>query len=152
MPREEFERRQKLLKENIRDKSIKFNYHDARVSVLEGSLARGDRRLSKVIYQAWKDGAKFDGWTDLFKNEVWHEAYEKCGIDITQYNERTRDLEEPLPWEHTSPGVSRAFLRREYDKALQECLTEDCRRGKCSACGVCPALDAKVVDWRAKDV
>ena len=152
VPREEFERRQKLLKENIRDRSIKFNYHDARVSVLEGSLARGDRRLSKVIYQAWKDGAKFDGWTDLFKNEVWHEAYEKCGIDITQYNERTRDLEEPLPWEHTSPGVSRAFLRREYDKALQECLTEDCRRGKCSACGVCPALDAKVVDWRAKDV
>ena len=148
LPKDEFERRQRLLKDSIKEKAVKFHYHDARVSVLEGAISRGDRRISQVIYQAWQDGAKFDGWTDLFKNEVWHEAFRKCGIDLREYNERTRDLDEPLPWEHTTPGVSREFLRREYDKAMRGELTEDCRRGKCSACGVCPSLGAKVVDYK----
>lgn len=148
LPREEFERRQRLLKESITERAVKFHYHDARVSVLEGAISRGDRRISKVIYQAWKDGAKFDGWTDHFKNDVWHQAFEKCGIDLKEYNERSRELDESLPWEHTTPGVSREFLLREYGKAMEAQLTEDCRRGKCSACGVCPSLGAKVVDWR----
>lgn len=152
LPKDEFERRQRLLKDSITERAVKFHYHDARVSVLEGAISRGDRRISQVIYQAWKDGAKFDGWTDLFKNDVWHEAFRKCGIDLKEYNERQRDLDEPLPWEHTTPGVSREFLRREYDKALRGELTEDCRRGKCSGCGVCPSLDAKVVDWKRNEV
>lgn len=145
--REEFERRQKLLKESIKDnRAVKFNYHDARVSVLEGAISRGDRRLSQVIYQAWQDGAKFDGWNDLFKNDVWHEAFAKCGIDIREYNERFRDFAEIFPWEHTTPGISRNFLKREWDKAMAEQLTHDCRRLTCTGCGVCPALGAKVVD------
>ena len=148
----EFERRQQLLKEHIRDRSIRFNYHDARVSVLEGVIARGDRRLAPVIYQAWQDGAKFDGWSDLFKNEVWLEAFKKCEVDPHFYNERTRSGEEPLPWEHTSPGVTRGFLRREYEKALQEQLTADCRRGTCTGCGICQNLGVKIVDWGEKHV
>lgn len=145
--REEFERRQKLLKESIKDnRAVKFNYHDARVSVLEGAISRGDRRLSKVIYQAWQDGAKFDGWNDLFKNDVWHEAFAKCGIDINEYNERTRDFQEKFPWEHTTTGISRGFLKREWDKAMQGQLTHDCRRLSCTGCGVCPSLGAKVID------
>lgn len=148
LPMAEFERRQKLLKNSIQERSVKFNYHDARVSVLEGAIARGDRKISHVIYQAWKDGAKFDGWTDLFKNDVWLNAFTKCGIDLHLYNERTRELTEKLPWEHTTPGVSKEFLLREYKKARAEELTEDCRRGKCSACGVCPSLGVKIVDWR----
>ncbi len=151
VPKEEFERRQRLLKDTIKDRAIKFNYHDARVSVLEGAIARGDRRISKVIYQAWADGAKFDGWNDLFKNEVWHEAFDKCGIDIKEYNERTRDFEEPLPWEHTTPGVTRKFLKNEWDKGMREELTHDCRRNTCTGCGVCPSLGVKIVDYKAKE-
>ncbi len=146
VPIEEFERKQRLLKENITDRAITFNYHDARVSVLEGAIARGDRRISQVIYQAWKDGARFDGWTDLFKNDVWHEAFRKCGIDIKAFNERTRDFDEALPWEHTTPGVSRKFLKSEYDKAIAEELTHDCRRSTCTGCGICPSLGVKIVD------
>ena len=152
LPEAEFHRRQRLLKDSITERAVKFNYHDARVSVLEGAIARGDRKIAQVIYQAWKDGAKFDGWNDLFKNDVWHEAFAKCGIDLHLYNERTRDAEEKLPWEHTTPGVSKEFLLREYGKAVREQLTEDCRRGKCSACGVCPSLKARVVDWRRENV
>ena len=152
LPEAEFHRRQRLLKASITERAVKFNYHDARVSVLEGAIARGDRKIAQVIYQAWKDGAKFDGWNDLFKNEVWHEAFAKCGIDLHLYNERTREPGEKLPWEHTTPGVSKEFLLREYGKALNEQLTEDCRRGKCSACGVCPSLQARVVDWRRENV
>lgn len=152
LPEAEFHRRQRLLKESITERAVKFNYHDARVSVLEGAIARGDRKIAQAIYQAWKDGAKFDGWNDLFRNDVWHEAFAKCGIDLHLYNERTREPEERLPWEHTNPGVSKEFLLREYGKAINEQLTEDCRRGKCSACGVCPSLKAKVVDWRRENV
>ncbi len=147
IPLEEFERRQRLLKEHIRDRAITFHYHDARLSVLEGALARGDRRLNAVVYEAWKQGAKFDGWSDLFKNEVWLGAFQSCGIDIAYYNERTRGFEEAFPWEHTSPGVAREFLLREYRKAEAEQLTEDCRRGKCSGCGICPNLGVKVMDF-----
>ena len=151
LPKAEFERRQRLLKDSITERAVKFHYHDARVSVLEGAISRGDRRLSQVIYQAWRDGAKFDGWTDLFKEEVWHKAFEKCGIDMKEYSERTRAFDEPLPWEHTSPGVSREFLKREWDKAVAEQLTEDCRRGKCSGCGVCPSLKVNIVDWKRQE-
>lgn len=150
--REEFERRQRLLRASIKERAVKFNYHEASVSVLEGAIARGDRRISQVIYQAWQDGAKFDGWTDHFKNDVWLAAFEKCGIDLEMYNQRTRERSEKLPWEHTTPGVTKEFLLREYKKALSEELTEDCRRGKCSACGVCPSLEAKIVDWRREHV
>ena len=143
----EFERKQQLLKEHIRDRAIQFSYHDARVSLLEGALARGDRRLGQVVYEAWKAGAKFDGWTDQFRYEAWLEAFEKCGIQAAFYNERERSLSEPLPWEHTTPGVDRAFLLREYQKAVAASLTPDCRRGPCNACGICPNLGVHIVDW-----
>lgn len=148
LPQAEFQRRQRLLKDSIKERAVKFNYHDAKVSVLEGAIARGDRRISQVIYQAWSDGAKFDGWNDHFKNDVWLAAFAKAGIDPHKYNERTRAMDEPLPWEHTTPGVTRQFLQREYGKAVAEQLTEDCRRGKCSACGVCPQLKTKIVDYK----
>ena len=150
VPQEEFERRQRLLKESIRDRAISFHYHDARASVLEGALSRGDRRLSAVIETAWRNGAKFDGWTDQFKEEVWHAAFESCGIDPAYYSRRERALDEALPWAHTSPGVSQDFLRREWQRAQEAALTHDCRREACTGCGVCPALHCEVVDWRAE--
>ena len=148
VPQAEFERRQRLLKASIRDRAISFHYHDARASVLEGALSRGDRRLAPVIETAWRNGAKFDGWTDQFKDEVWHAAFESCGIDPAYYSRRERTLDEALPWAHTSPGVSEEFLRREWQRAQEAALTHDCRREACTGCGVCPKLDCAVVDWR----
>ena len=150
VPQEEFERRQRLLKESIRDRAISFHYHDARASVLEGALSRGDRRLSAVIETAWRNGAKFDGWTDQFKDEVWKDAFCRCGVAPEFYSRRTRDLEEVLPWAHTSPGVSEDFLRREWQRAQEAALTHDCRRETCTGCGVCPELGCDVVDWRGE--
>ena len=150
VPQEEFERRQQLLKESIRDRAISFHYHDARASVLEGALSRGDRRLSAVIETAWRNGAKFDGWTDQFKDEVWKDAFCRCGAAPEFYSRRTRDLEEVLPWAHTSPGVSEVFLRREWQRAQEAALTHDCRRETCTGCGVCPELGCDVVDWRGE--
>ena len=150
VPQEEFERRQRLLKESIRDRAISFHYHDARASVLEGALSRGDRRLSAVIETAWRNGAKFDGWTDQFKDEVWKDAFCRCGVAPEFYSRRTRDLEEVLPWAHTSPGVSENFLRREWQRAQEAALTHDCRRETCTGCGVCPELGCEIVDWRGE--
>ena len=150
VPQEEFERRQRLLKESIRDRAISFHYHDARASVLEGALSRGDRRLSAVIETAWRNGAKFDGWTDQFKDEVWKDAFCRCGVAPEFYSRRTRDTEEVLPWAHTSPGVSADFLRREWQRAQEAALTHDCRRETCTGCGVCPELGCDVVDWRGE--
>ena len=150
VPQEEFERRQRLLKESIRDRAISFHYHDARASVLEGALSRGDRRLSAVIETAWRNGAKFDGWTDQFKDEVWKDAFCRCGVAPEFYSRRTRDPEEALPWAHTSPGVSEDFLRREWQRAQEAALTHDCRRETCTGCGVCPELGCDVVDWRGE--
>ena len=152
VPLAEFARRQPLLKEHITDRAITFNYHDARLSVIEGAFARGDRRLARVLEQAWRDGAKFDGWTDLFQYDIWQEAFKKCGIDIRDYSERTRAFDEPLPWEVTSPGATKDFFLREWQKAMQGQLTEDCRRGKCSACGICPNLGVHVIDYKKQEV
>ena len=151
LPIEEFQRRQQLLKEHITDRAITFNYHDARLSVIEGVFARGDRRLAKVLHQAWQDGAKFDGWSDLYRDDVWHEAFRKCGIDMGYYNMRTRNFNEPLPWLVTSPGVNQEFLLREWHYAMNASLTEDCRRGRCTACGICPNLGVHVIDYKKQE-
>lgn len=143
----EFERRQQFLKSLITDKAITYNYHNAKLSVLEGVLARGDRRLCKVIETAWRLGAKFDGWSDLFKPDVWNEAFETCGINPENFSGRERDLWEPLAWEHTSPGVDKSFLISEWEKSLAGETTRDCRRTSCTGCGVCMNLGVHVVDF-----
>lgn len=144
---EEFERRQQLLKNAIRDRAITYNYHNAKLSVLEGIIARGDRRLSTVIETAWKNGAKFDGWSDLFNFEAWQKAFESCGIDGKYFSERERNIYEPLPWEHTSPGVRKNFLIEEFEKSQRGETTRDCRRTSCTGCGVCQNLGVQVIDY-----
>lgn len=144
---EEFERRQQLLKSLIRDKAITYNYHNARLSVLEGALARGDRRLAQVIETAWRNGAKFDGWSDLFKPEVWAAAFDSCGIDEKIFSGRERDFWEALSWEHISPGVDKNFLLAEWEKSQAVETTRDCRRTSCTGCGVCMNLGVKVIDF-----
>ena len=144
---EEFQRRQRLLKEHITDRSITFHYHDARLSVIEGVFARGDRRLAAALYEAWKSGAKFDGWSDLFDDSRYFAAFEKCNIDWEYFSRRTRTIGEPLPWAHTSPGVLERFWKSEWQKALAASLTEDCRRTHCTGCGICPTLGVDVIDY-----
>lgn len=143
---EEFERRQKLLRSLIKDKAVTYNYHHARLSVLEGAIARGDRRLAKVIEAAWRNGAKFDGWTDLFNFEAWTAAFESCGVDMKYFSERQRNVYEPLPWEHTSPAVDKNFLIDELEKSRAGKTTRDCRRTACTGCGVCMNLGVGVID------
>ncbi|MBQ6297231.1 MAG: TIGR03960 family B12-binding radical SAM protein [Selenomonadaceae bacterium] len=145
----EFERRQQLLKNLITNRAITYNYHNAKLSVLEGALARGDRRLAKVIEAAWKLGAKFDGWSDLFKPDIWAAAFDTCGISPEYYSGRERDFWEPLAWEHTSPGVDKNFLLVEWEKSQVGKTTRDCRRTSCTGCGVCMNLGVKVIDFDA---
>ncbi|WP_371371521.1 TIGR03960 family B12-binding radical SAM protein [Sporomusa aerivorans] len=146
-PVEEIERKQKLLRSLIKDRSISLSWHDARTSFLEGVFSRGDRRLGKVIFRAWQNGAKFDGWSEHFKFDVWMNAFAAEGIEPSCYANRGRELDEYLPWEHLSSGVDKSFLVREWQAAQNATFTPDCRRELCGACGVCQELDVKVVDW-----
>ncbi|MDU5914549.1 MAG: TIGR03960 family B12-binding radical SAM protein [Negativicoccus succinicivorans] len=146
IPKTEIERRQLYLKSQIKSRNIHYRYHDAPTSLLEAVLARGDRRVAQVIYAAWKQGAKFDGWTDWFKPEYWDKAFQETGIDSRYYAERQRDFNEPLPWDHIDCGVTKDFLHREWRQGVNAALTHDCRRLSCAGCGVCPQLGVSVLD------
>ncbi len=144
----ELARKQQLLRDRLyRERSITFNWHDAKTSFMEGVFARGDRRLGKVLYLAWQKGAKFDGWSEYFRYDIWLAALEEAGLKPEFYASRVREIDEVLPWQHLSCGADAAFLKKEYQKAVAAEFTPDCRRGECSACGVCPDLQVKVVDW-----
>ena len=138
LPFEETESRCRWLKGKIGNPRIALNYHDPRQGFVEGVFARGDRRLAKVIERAWKDGCRFDGWSETFRFEAWMQAFEKEGIDPFDFTTRLRDRDEPFPWDHIDPGVSREFLWRERDRALKGARTTDCRSGACQACGLSP--------------
>lgn len=146
----EFKRKQQLLKENITNRAIQFHYHNSATSILEGVIARGDRRLAKVIYRAYKNGARFDGWSEMFNFSIWLDAFKEEHVDMDQYNLRTRDFNETLPWEYTTPGVSKKFLQHEWEKALNQELTSDCRHSTCSGCGICPAFHVDNITWGAR--
>jgi len=114
---------------------LKLNWREPEVSVLEGIIGRGDRRLGQVIFQAWKLGAKFDAWGDQFNHNIWVQAFQDCHIDAASYA-RQRELDETLPWDHISKGISKNFLKKEYQWALDERTTLDCRESFCNACGL----------------
>ncbi|WP_077368076.1 TIGR03960 family B12-binding radical SAM protein [Anaerosalibacter sp. Marseille-P3206] len=132
---EEFSRKIDLLKDNIRDRKVIFNYHNPELSYLEAVLARGDRNICKALVAAWESGCKFDGWSDLFDYDKWIEAFRKLDIDPDFYAARERSLDEVFPWDFIEAGVSKEYLKREYEKAQREELTRDCRLG-CTGCGV----------------
>lgn len=132
---DEFYRKARLLKDSIKDKKVTFNYHDPKLSYLEAVIARGDRRVSKLILRAWEKGCKYDGWSEHFKYDKWIEAMEELDIDGDFYALRTRELDEILPWDFIDPLVSKNYLIREYKKSLEEQTTRDCREG-CRGCGI----------------
>ena len=135
---EEYLRRKTLLMDTLKKehnyKSIKYNWHDSNTSILEGLLARGDRRVGKVILEAYKDGCIFDAWTDFFKMDKWLKAIERAGIDMAFYTTRERSTDELLPWDFIDTGMTKAFMKREYDKARKGQTTKNCREG-CGGCG-----------------
>ena len=132
---DEFYEKIKLLKKEIRDNKVTFNYHDPKISYLEAVLARGDRRLSKALFKAWELGCKFDGWSDFFDYNKWMEAFKASGIDPDFYALRKRNIDELLPWDFIDIGVDKEYLISEYEKAKDGTLTRDCRLG-CNNCGI----------------
>ncbi len=122
------------LKEQLNKKSIKYQYHDAEVTILEGVLARGDRKISKVIEEAYRLGALYDSWSDRFNNDIWLQAFENTDIDYEFYTLRKRELDEILPWDFIDIGVSKAFLKREWEAACDSRVSPNCRQA-CLACG-----------------
>lgn len=120
--------------EQLNQRSIKYNWHEADVSVLEGVLARGDRKIADVIERAYKKGCIFDAWSEYYKNDVWLKTFTECGIDIGFYTTRERSLDEIFPWDFIDCGVTKDFLKREWNKAMAQTGSPNCRI-QCQGCG-----------------
>jgi radical SAM family uncharacterized protein len=122
------------VKAQLNKKSIRYNWHHPDVTVLEGVLARGDRRIAPAIKYVYDHGGFFDAWTEFFNYELWLEAFDACGIDMDFYNKRERKEDEIFPWDFIDVGISKDFLLREWKNAIQESVTPNCRM-RCSGCG-----------------
>ncbi len=131
---EEYLRKVTLLREHLRNKSITYNWHDPETSFLEAALSRGDRRLADVIETAWRNGAKFDSWSEYFNLETWLNAFQANGLSPAFYANRERGKDEILPWKVISDGVKESYLWKERQAAYEGVITPDCRV-KCSGCG-----------------
>ena len=135
---EEYMRRAEIVKDEfhaqLNRKSLKYNWHDAQITVLEGVMARGDRKIGKVVEEAYRLGCLFDSWTESFHNDLWMQAFENTGIDPAFYNLRERGEDELFPWDFIDTGVTRKFLRSEWEIARKETVTPNCRQ-QCSGCG-----------------
>ena len=132
--KEEYQRRVKLLREAITTKTVTYNWHDADTSFLEAVLARGDRRMCKVLEAAWRKGAKLDAWEEYFSLDRWLEAFAECGLDPHFYANRQREKDEIMPWSVISSGVTEEYLWRELQRAEAGVTTPDCRT-HCNGCG-----------------
>lgn len=150
IPMDEYRRRVSLLRDELRrEKSMSYNWHDPETSYLEAVFARGDRRLGAVIEEAWRQGAKFDAWSEYFSLQRWEEAFKICNIDPTFYANRDREKGELLPWNITSTGVSEGYLWRERTQAFANTCTPDCD-SKCMGCGASKLLKkGEMLDGRS---
>ncbi|WP_461812779.1 TIGR03960 family B12-binding radical SAM protein [Faecalimonas sp.] len=122
------------MKAQLNKKSLKYNWHEADVTVLEGVFARGDRKVGKVLLEAYNLGCLYDSWSEYFQNDLWMQAFEHTGVDIGFYNLRKRELDEIFPWDFIDIGVTKKFLMREWTRSIEEKVTPNCRMG-CSGCG-----------------
>lgn len=135
---EDFLSKQRLLsgklKEQLNAKSIRYNWHDAELTMLEGIFARGDRKLSTLLLEAYKNGCIFDSWSEQFHSSGWKKAFETLEIDMAFYTTRERSRDELLPWDFIDAGITKTFLWREYERGQAETVTPNCRKG-CAGCG-----------------
>ena len=131
--------KQELLKRALRGPGFKLNWTPPEDTMLEAWLSRGDRRLAPVIFQAWRNGAKFDAWNECFRYDAWMEAFQNEGLDPAFYTHRERPIDETMPWEHISTSVRKKFLTEDYLWSLQGKTRVDCRQ-RCFACGILPTF------------
>ena len=124
----------KCISEQLNQKSIKYNWHEADASVMEGVLARGDRRLGEVILKVYQKGCFYDAWSEYYHHDVWLQTIEECGLTPEFYSSRERSLDEILPWDFIDAGITKEFLKREWQKAQNEMISENCKL-KCQGCG-----------------
>jgi radical SAM family uncharacterized protein len=133
---EELAAKHEILGSAMQRRGTRLSWGNAKVSLLDAALSRGDRRLGRVIYRAWQMGAVFDAWDELFKWELWEKAFTEEGLDIKFFAQRERPQDELLPWSFIDTGVSQEYLKAEYAKALAAEVTPDCRLGPCNTCGL----------------
>jgi radical SAM family uncharacterized protein len=140
--------RQAVQRDKQYAKAIGFRYHDGKPGIVEGLLSRGDRRVGRVVEAVWRDGGRFDGWSEHFSYERWMrcgaEALAPYGVDVAWYTTRERDYAEVLPWDHLDSGLDRDWLWEDWQDALDEVEVEDCRWTPCFDCGVCPQMDTSI--------
>ncbi|QSZ26850.1 TIGR03960 family B12-binding radical SAM protein [Aceticella autotrophica] len=140
--------KQNLLKNMLKGKIFRYSFHEPHISFLEAVISKGDRRVGQAIVKAWEKGCKFDSWRDYFKFDVWMDAFEEEGINPYFYANKERDFYETFPWDIIDCGVKKDYLIREYNKAMEGKLTNDCRLN-CTGCGI-KELDKGVVCFEAK--
>jgi radical SAM family uncharacterized protein len=143
------DRRLKLLRQAISSdkstaKAIGYRYHDGKPGIVEGLLSRGDRRIGPVIEQVWRDGGRFDGWSEHFSYDRWMSAAEQAGVDVAWYTTREREESEVLPWDHLDSGLDKEWLWSDWQDALAEQDLDDCRWIPCFDCGVCPQMGTDI--------
>jgi radical SAM family uncharacterized protein len=136
---EQINLKQDLLKRELRGKGLKLNWNSPEDALLEAWLTRGDRRMGRVIYEAWQRGAKFDAWKEHFRYKIWMDAFTASGLDHAFYTHRERPLDEVFPWEHISTSVRKKFLAEDYLWSAQGKTRVDCRE-RCFACGILPTF------------
>ena len=150
---ETIDHRLQLLKDTIKTdrnygKAIGLRYHDGKPGIIEGLLSRGDRRVGRIIERVWREGGKFDGWSEHFSFERWttaaNEELAQFGVDLEWFTTRERGYEEVLPWDHLDAGLDRDWLWEDWQDALDEREVEDCRWTPCFDCGVCPEMNTQI--------
>jgi len=137
LPLDESRSRINWLRDQLRLPGVQFKWQNPEVSFLEGLWARGDRRLADLLECAFKNGCRFDGWSDRFNFDTWQKSISEAHVDLDFYMRRQKELSEPLPWDHIDVRVDKSFLIEEWDRALEGTQTEDCRGNACQECGVC---------------
>ena len=150
---EVIDNRLRLLKQAINSerslgKAIGFRYHDGEPSLIEGLLARGDRRVGAVIHEVWKQGGRFDGWSEHFNYRRWVDAASATlpafGVDLDWFTTRQREEAEVLPWDHLDSGLDKEWLWQDWQDSMSEFEQDDCRWTPCFDCGVCPSMDTEI--------
>lgn len=133
---EELDVKHQLLRDGCRRVGIEFSWNDPRDSFVEAVLSRGDRKVARAVYEAWRRGAKFDAWSDYFRPHIWAEAFAAAGVDPGWYAHREWDPNEPLPWDHIDCGVTKAYLKGQWNAVFQAKTVGDCHHGTCNVCGM----------------
>lgn len=132
----ELEPKHSLLREGCRAAGVEFSWNHPEDSFIESTLSRGDRKVGRAVYEAWRRGAKFDAWSEFFDHDRWHEAFAAAGVDPAWYAHREWDTHEPLPWDHIDSGVNKSYLRGQWRDVHNEQTVSDCHHGSCNVCGM----------------